>query len=138
MSFISLLLKPKIVIVTSPRSEAPALACHFTEAHVPLSHLAKFAELAPPPAAYVGWLMGTDYDAYDLANALIKAGFQGRCILISPTRLPSHSLIVRELSAAFPQITFSLWLADEAPALAEAFCEAQTGPHRANSAPIDA
>jgi hypothetical protein len=104
MSFISLLLKPKFVIVTSPSAETPVLDQKYIGSHVQLCDLANFARAAPPPAAYVGWLIAADYDAYDIGHALAKADFLGRCILISSVERPSRSLILRELSTAFDQI----------------------------------
>ena len=91
MSFISLLLKPKFVIVTSPSAKAPVLDQKYIGSHVPLSDLTIFAGATPPPAAYIGWLIAADYDAYDIGHALTKADFSGRCILISSVELPSRS-----------------------------------------------
>ncbi|MCO4777155.1 MULTISPECIES: hypothetical protein [Lentibacter] len=140
MSFISLLLKPKFVIVTSPSAEAPVLDQKYIGSHVQLCDLANFAGAAPPPAAYVGWLIAADYDAYDIGHALAKADFSGRCILISSVELPSRSLILRELSTAFDQIEFSLWDAADASTLAASLCHSLIAPRsrEETSAQIDA
>ena len=128
MSFISLLLKPKFVIVTSPSAKAPVLDQKYIGLHVPLCDLTIFAEATPPPAAYLGWLIAADYDAYDIGHALTKADFSGRCILISSVELPSRSLILRELSTAFDQIEFSLWDAADASTLAASLCHSLIAP----------
>ena len=128
MSFISLLLKPKFVIVTSPLAKAPVLDQKYIGSHVPLSDLTIFAGATPPPAAYIGWLIAADYDAYDIGHALTKADFSGRCILISSVELPSRSLILRELSTAFDQIEFSLWDAADASTLAASLCHSLIAP----------
>ncbi len=128
MSFISLLLKPKFVIVTSPSAKAPVLDQKYIGSHVPLSDLTIFAGATPPPAAYIGWLIAADYDAYDIGHALTKADFSGRCILISSVELPSRSLILRELSTAFDQIEFSLWDAADASTLAASLCHSLIAP----------
>lgn len=140
MSFISLLLKPKFVIVTSPLAKAPVLDQKYIGSHVPLSDLTIFAGATPPPAAYIGWLIAADYDAYDIGHALTKADFSGRCILISSVELPSRSLILRELSTAFDQIEFSLWDAADAPTLAASLCHSLIAPRsrEETSAQIDA
>ena len=140
MSFISLLLKPKFVIVTSPSAKAPVLDQKYIGSHVPLCDLTIFAEATPPPAAYIGWLIAADYDAYDIGHALTKADFSGRCILISSVELPSRSLILRELSTAFDQIEFSLWDAADAPTLAASLCHSLIAPRsrEETSAQIDA
>ena len=140
MSFISLLLKPKFVIVTSPLAKAPVLDQKYIGSHVPLSDLTIFAGATPPPAAYIGWLIAADYDAYDIGHALTKADFSGRCILISSVELPSRSLILRELSTAFDQIEFSLWDAADAPTLAASLCHSLIAPRsrEGTSAQIDA
>lgn len=140
MSFISLLLKPKFVIVTSPSAKAPVLDQKYIGSHVPLSDLTIFAGATPPPAAYIGWLIAADYDAYDIGHALTKADFSGRCILISSVELPSRSLILRELSTAFDQIEFSLWDAADAPTLAASLCHSLIAPRsrEETSAQIDA
>ncbi|MGB4787544.1 MAG: hypothetical protein WBH18_01940 [Lentibacter algarum] len=128
MSFISLLLKPKFVIVTSPSAKAPVLDQKYIGSHVPLCDLTIFAGATPPPAAYIGWLIAADYDAYDIGHALTKADFSGRCILISSVELPSRSLILRELSTAFDQIEFSLWDAADASTLAASLCHSLIAP----------
>ena len=128
MSFISLLLKPKFVIVTSPSAKAPVLDQKYMGSHVPLCDLTIFAGATPPPAAYIGWLIAADYDAYDIGHALTKADFSGRCILISSVELPSRSLILRELSTAFDQIEFSLWDAAYASALAASLSHSLIAP----------
>ena len=128
MSFISLLLKPKFVIVTSPSAKAPVLDQKYIGSHVALCDLTIFAEATPPPAAYIGWLIAADYDAYDIGHALTKADFSGRCILISSVELPSRSLILRELSTAFDQIEFSLWDAADASTLAASLCHSLIAP----------
>ena len=128
MSFISLLLKPKFVIVTSPSAKAPVLDQKYIGSHVPLCDLTIFAGATPPPAAYIGWLIAADYDAYDIGHALTKADFSGRCILISSVELPSRSLILRELSTAFDQIEFSLWDAADASTLAASLCNSLIAP----------
>lgn len=140
MSFISLLLKPKFVIVTSPSAKAPVLDQKYIGSHVPLCDLTIFAGATPPPAAYIGWLIAADYDAYDIGHALTKADFSGRCILISSVELPSRSLILRELSSAFDQIEFSLWDAADAPTLAASLCHSLIAPRsrEETSAQIDA
>jgi len=140
MSFISLLLKPKFVIVTSPLAKAPVLDQKYIGSHVPLSDLTIFAGATPPPAAYIGWLIAADYDAYDIGHALTKADFSGRCILISSVELPSRSLILRELSTAFDQIEFSLWDAADASTLAASLCHSLIAPRsrEGTSAQIDA
>lgn len=140
MSFISLLLKPKFVIVTSPSAKAPVLDQKYIGSHVPLSDLTIFAGATPPPAAYIGWLIAADYDAYDIGHALTKADFSGRCILISSVELPSRSLILRELSTAFDQIEFSLWDAADASTLAASLCHSLIAPRsrEGTSAQIDA
>ena len=140
MSFISLLLKPKFVIVTSPSAKAPVLDQKYIGSHVPLCDLTIFAGATPPPAAYIGWLIAADYDAYDIGHALTKADFSGRCILISSVELPSRSLILRELSTAFDQIEFSLWDAADASTLAASLCHSLIAPrsHEGTSAQIDA
>ena len=140
MSFISLLLKPKFVIVTSPLAKAPVLDQKYIGSHVPLSDLTIFAGATPPPAAYIGWLIAADYDAYDIGHALTKADFSGRCILISSVELPSRSLILRELSTAFDQIEFSLWDAADASTLAASLCHSLIAPRsrQETSAQIDA
>ena len=140
MSFISLLLKPKFVIVTSPSAKAPVLDQKYIGSHVPLSDLTIFAGATPPPAAYIGWLIAADYEAYDIGHALTKADFSGRCILISSVELPSRSLILRELSTAFDQIEFSLWDAAVAPKLAASLCHSLIAPRsrEETSAQIDA
>lgn len=140
MSFISLLLKPKFVIVTSPLAKAPVLDQKYIGSHVPLSDLTIFAGATPPPAAYIGWLIAADYDAYDIGHALTKADFSGRCILISSVELPSRSLILRELSTAFDQIEFSLWDAADASTLAASLCHSLIAPRsrEETSAQIDA
>ena len=140
MSFISLLLKPKFVIVTSPLAKAPVLDQKYIGSHVPLSDLTIFAGATPPPAAYIGWLIAADYDAYDIGHALTKADFSGRCILISSVELPSRSLILRELSTAFDQIEFSLWDAAVASTLAASLCHSLIAPRsrEGTSAQIDA
>ena len=140
MSFISLLLKPKFVIVTSPLAKAPVLDQKYIGSHVPLSDLTIFAGATPPPAAYIGWLIAADYDAYDNGHALTKADFSGRCILISSVELPSQSLILRELSTAFDQIEFSLWDAADASTLAASLCHSLIAPRsrEETSAQIDA
>lgn len=140
MSFISLLLKPKFVIVTSPSAKAPVLDQKYIGSHVPLSDLTIFAGATPPPAAYIGWLIAADYDAYDIGHALTKADFSGRCILISSVELPSRSLILRELSTAFDQIEFSLWDAADASTLAASLCHSLIAPRsrEETSAQIDA
>ena len=140
MSFISLLLKPKFVIVTSPSAKAPVLDQKYIGSHVPLSDLTIFAGATPPPAAYIGWLIAADYDAYDIGHALTKADFSGRCILISSVELPNRSLILRELSTAFDQIEFSLWDAADAPTLAASLCHSLIAPRsrEETSAQIDA
>ncbi|MFY9466143.1 MAG: hypothetical protein WAP44_02190 [Lentibacter algarum] len=140
MSFISLLLKPKFVIVTSPSAKAPVLDQKYIGSHVPLCDLTIFAGATPPPAAYIGWLIAADYDAYDIGHALTKADFSGRCILISSVELPSRSLILRELSTAFDQIEFSLWDAADAPTLAASLCHSLIAPRsrEETSAQIDA
>jgi len=128
MSFISLLLKPKFVIVTSPSAKAPVLDQKYIGSHVPLCDLTIFAGATPPPAAYIGWLIAADYDAYDIGHALTKADFSGRCILISSVELPSRNLILRELSTAFDQIEFSLWDAADASTLAASLCHSLIAP----------
>ena len=128
MSFISLLLKPKFVIVTSPSAKAPVLDQKYMGSHVPLCDLTIFAGATPPPAAYIGWLIAADYDAYDIGHALTKADFSGRCILISSVELPSRSLILRELSTAFDQIEFSLWDAADASTLAASLSHSLIAP----------
>ena len=140
MSFISLLLKPKFVIVTSPSAKAPVLDQKYIGSHVPLSDLTIFAGATPPPAAYIGWLIAADYDAYDIGHALTKADFSGRSILISSVELPSRSLILRELSTAFDQIEFSLWDAADASTLAASLCHSLIAPRsrEETSAQIDA
>ena len=140
MSFISLLLKPKFVIVTSPSAKAPVLDQKYIGSHVPLCDLTIFAGATPPPAAYIGWLIAADYDAYDIGHALTKADFSGRCILISSVELPSRSLILRELSTAFDQIEFSLWDAADASTLAASLCHSLSAPRsrQGTSAQIDA
>jgi|SaaInl5LU_22_DNA_1037371.scaffolds.fasta_scaffold03545_2 hypothetical protein len=140
MSFISLLLKPKFVIVTSPSAKAPVLDQKYIGSHVPLCDLTIFAGATPPPAAYIGWLIAADYDAYDIGHALTKADFSGRCILISSVELPSRSLILRELSTAFDQIEFSLWDAADASTLAASLCHSLIAPRsrEGTSAQIDA
>ena len=140
MSFISLLLKPKFVIVTSPLAKAPVLDQKYIGSHVPLSDLTIFAGATPPPAAYISWLIAADYDAYDIGHALTKADFSGRCILISSVELPSRSLILRELSTAFDQIEFSLWDAADASTLAASLCHSLIAPRsrEETSAQIDA
>ncbi len=140
MSFISLLLKPKFVIVTSPSAKAPVLDQKYIGSHVPLCDLTIFAGATPPPAAYIGWLIAADYDAYDIGHALTKADFSGRCILISSVELPSRSLILRELSTAFDQIEFSLWDAADASTLAASLCHSLIAPRsrEETSAQIDA
>ena len=140
MSCISLLLKPKFVIVTSPSAKAPVLDQKYIGSHVPLCDLTIFAGATPPPAAYIGWLIAADYDAYDIGHALTKADFSGRCILISSVELPSRSLILRELSTAFDQIEFSLWDAADASTLAASLCHSLIAPrsHEGTSAQIDA
>ena len=140
MSFISLLLKPKFVIVTSPSAKAPVLDQKYIGSHVPLCDLTIFAGAIPPPAAYIGWLIAADYDAYDIGHALTKADFSGRCILISSVELPSRSLILRELSTAFDQIEFSLWDAADASTLAASLCHSLIAPRsrEGTSAQIDA
>ena len=140
MSFISLLLKPKFVIVTSPLAKAPVLDQKYIGSHVPLSDLTIFAGATPPPAAYIGWLIAADYDAYDIGHALTKADFSGRCILISSVELPSRILILRELSTAFDQIEFSLWDAADASTLAASLCHSLIAPRsrEGTSAQIDA
>ena len=47
MSFISLLLKPKFVIVTSPSAKAPVLDQKYIGSHVPLCDLTIFAGATP-------------------------------------------------------------------------------------------
>ena len=140
MSFISLLLKPKFVIVTSPSAKAPVLDQKYIGSHVPLCDLTIFAGATPPPAAYIGWLIAADYDAYDIGHALTKADFSGRCILISSVELPSRSLILRELSTAFDLIEFSLWDAADASTLAASLCHSLIAPRsrEETSAQIDA
>ncbi|WP_438981526.1 hypothetical protein [Lentibacter sp.] len=140
MSFISLLLKPKFVIVTSPSAKAPVLDQKYIGSHVPLSDLTIFAGATPPPAAYIGWLIAADYDAYDIGHALTKADFSGRCNLISSVERPSRSLILRELSTAFDQIEFSLWDAADASTLAASLCHSLIAPRsrEETSAQIDA
>jgi len=140
MSFISLLLKPKFVIVTSPSAKAPVLDQEYVGSHVPLCDLTIFAGATPPTAAYIGWLIVADYDAYDIGHALTKADFSGRCILISSVELPSRSLILRELSTAFDQIEFSLWDAADASTLAASLCHSLIAPRsrEETSAQIDA
>ena len=140
MSFISLLLKPKFVIVTSPSAKAPVLDQKYIGSHVLLCDLTIFAGATPPPAAYIGWLIAADYDAYDIGHALTKADFSGRCILISSVELPSRSLILRELSTAFDQIEFSLWDAADASTLAASLCHSLIAPRsrEETSAQIDA
>ena len=137
MSFISLLLKPKFVIVTSPSAKAPVLDQKYIGSHVPLCDLTIFAGATPPPAAYIGWLIAADYD---IGHALTKADFSGRCILISSVELPSRSLILRELSTAFDQIEFSLWDAADASTLAASLCHSLIAPRsrEETSAQIDA
>ncbi|WP_298804991.1 hypothetical protein [uncultured Lentibacter sp.] len=124
MSFISLPVKPKIVIITSSGDTAPALAPEWVEARVPLAHLTLFAQRVAPPAAYMGWVMGRDYDAFDSAQALVKGGFAGRCLLVSQTSLPRPEMVLGELAGAFPELSFSLWSAAKAAALAQTYCEA--------------
>ena len=107
---------------------------------MPLSDLTIFAGATPPPAAYIGWLIAADYDAYDIGHALTKADFSGHCILISSVELPSRSLILRELSTAFDQIEFSLWDAADASTLAASLCHSLIAPRsrERTSAQIDA
>ncbi|WP_438989961.1 hypothetical protein [Lentibacter sp.] len=124
MSFISLPVKPKIVIITSSGDTAPDVSAQWVEARVPLAHLTFFAARSAPPAAYMGWLMCKDYDVFDWADSLVKGGFVGRCLLISQEDLPRPDMVLAELGDAFKTLSFSLWRADDAAEQCQTYCEA--------------
>ncbi|WP_439110559.1 hypothetical protein [Lentibacter sp.] len=123
MSFVSLLVKPKIVTLTSARCDAPSYNCIPPERSVPLTHLSAFAKMGGVPSAYLSWLICEDYDAFDVGHALTACDYSGPCIFVSPD-LPNTAMVLRELVVAFPRLAISLWPKSDAPLLAEAFCAA--------------
>ena len=84
----------------------------------------------------MGWLMCKDYDAFDWADALVKGGFVGRCLLISHEALPRPDMVLGELGGAFPTLSFSLWSANNTAELGQTYCEALSFARPAMSLPV--
>lgn len=52
-------------------------------------------------------VVGPDFDCFDLAAALVEAGFHGR-FRAAAQRLPDPAMVRREVAAAFPALNFDV------------------------------
>jgi len=59
------------------------------------------------PDKVLSWLFCSAYDAYDVAHALVEAGFRGSYRAVAE-RLPDSESVAREIRGCFPGLDFGL------------------------------